>query len=121
MSVMNFITVRLGKDSIADIKKLCDANVGVLNEKILISVKCTQIPDSYGLGDYAFVWLGSDNNKGVQTKWKQGFKAVGIVKDVHRAEKYNKVVLMTMLTKPLERWLVILFAILKLSFVYLIK
>ena len=91
MSVMNFITVRLGKDSIADIKKLCDANVGVLNEKILISVKCTQIPDSYGLGDYAFVWLGSDNNKGVQTKWKQGFKAVGIVKDVHRAEKYNEV------------------------------
>ena len=91
MSVMNFITVRLGKDSVADIKKLCDANVGVLDEKILISVKCTQIPDSYGLGDYAFVWLGSDNNKGIQTKWKQGFKAVGIVKDVHRAEKYNEV------------------------------
>ena len=91
MSKMNFITVRLGKDSVADIKKLCDAKVGVLDEKFQIMVKCTQIPDSYSFGDYAFIWLGSDNNKGIQTKWKQGFKAVGIVKDVHRAEKYNDI------------------------------
>ncbi len=91
MNKTNFITVRLGKDSVADIKKLCDANTGILEEIFLISVKCTQIPDSYGLGDYAFIWLGSDNNKGIQTKWKQGFKAVGIVKDVKRAEKYNEI------------------------------
>ena len=91
MALFNFITVRLGKDSIPDIKKICESEVGVLDETFTINVKCTQVPDNYGYGDYAFLWLGSDNNKGMPTQWKQGFKAVGRVKGVNRGSSYNDI------------------------------
>lgn len=86
-----FITIRLGKDSVADINRLCEAPIGILKDRFSIVVRCTQVPDNYGANDYAFIWLGSDNNKGMPTKWKQGFKSVGIVKEVKRGEKYNDV------------------------------
>lgn len=89
MATYKFISVRLGKDSIAEIDKLCAAPSGVLQERFNITVRCTQIPEGFDTGDYAFIWLGSDNNKGMPTKWKQGFKAVGVVKDVQRGKKYN--------------------------------
>ena len=91
MALFNFITVRLGKDSIPDINKICESEVGVLDETFTINVKCTQVPDNYGYGDYAFLWLGSDNNKGMPTQWKQGFKAVGRVKGVNRGSSYNDI------------------------------
>ena len=91
MALFNFITVRLGKDSIPDIKKICASEVGVLDNTFTINVKCTQVPDNYGDGDYAFLWLGSDNNKGMPTQWKQGFKAVGRVKGVNRGSSYNDI------------------------------
>ena len=91
MALFNFITVRLGKDSIPDIKKLCESEVGVLDNPFTIKVKCTQVPDNYSDGDYAFLWLGSDNNKGMPTQWKQGFKAVGRVKGVNRGSSYNDI------------------------------
>lgn len=86
-----FVTIRLGKDSVADINRLCEAPIGILKDRFSIVVRCTQVPDNYGANDYAFIWLGSDNNKGMPTKWKQGFKSVGIVKEVKRGEKYNDV------------------------------
>lgn len=86
-----FITIRLGKDSVADINRLCEAPIGILKDRFSIVVRCTQVPDNYGANDYAFIWLGSDNNKGMPTKWKQGFKSVGVVKEVKRGEKYNDV------------------------------
>lgn len=89
MATYKFISVRLGKDSIAEIDKLCAAPSGVLQERFNITVRCTQIPEGFDTGDYAFIWLGSNNNKGMPTKWKQGFKAVGVVKDVQRGKKYN--------------------------------
>lgn len=89
MAAFNFITVRLGKDSIPDIKQICSSNVGIMGKTFAIHVKCTQVPDNYGYGDYAFLWLGSDNNKGMPTDWKQGFKAVGRVKNVIRGKNYN--------------------------------
>ena len=89
MATFNFITVRLGKDSIPDIQKICMSEVGILERTFSINVKCTQVPDNYGDNDYAFLWLGSDNNKGIPTQWKQGFKAVGRVKNVIRGENYN--------------------------------
>ena len=89
MAGFNFITVRLGKDSIPDIKQICSSYVGILSEPLTINVKCTQVPDNYGHNDYAFLWLGSDNNKGMPTNWKQGFKAVGRVKNVLRGKNYN--------------------------------
>ena len=87
----NFITVRLGKDSIPEIERICDSFKGILEQGINITVRCTQIPDNYKAGDYAFIWLGSDNNKGVPTKWKQGFKAFGIVQSINRGLKYNDI------------------------------
>ena len=89
MATFNFITVRLGKDSIPDIKLICSSQVGIQNATFTINVKCTQVPENYGQGDYAFVWLGSDNNKGIPTDWKQGFKAVGRVNNVIRGNNYN--------------------------------
>ena len=89
MTTFNFITVRLGKDSVPDIQKICLSEVGVLEKTFSINVKCTQVPDNYGDNDYAFLWLGSDNNKGIPTHWKQGFKAVGRVKSVIRGKNYN--------------------------------
>lgn len=89
MATFNFITVRLGKDSVPDIQKICSSEVGVLGKTFSINVKCTQVPDNYGDNDYAFLWLGSDNNKGIPTQWKQGFKAVGRVRSVIRGKNYN--------------------------------
>lgn len=89
MATFNFITVRLGKDSVPDIQKICLSEVGVLGKTFSINVKCTQVPDNYGDNDYAFLWLGSDNNKGIPTQWKQGFKAVGRVRSVIRGKNYN--------------------------------
>lgn len=90
MNSYNFITVRLGKDSINDINLICSSEVGILSQNFKITVKCTQIPDSYAPNDYAFIWLGSDNNKGAPTKWKQGFKAVGKVTNIIRGASYNE-------------------------------
>lgn len=89
MATFNFITVRLGKDSVPDIQKICLSEVGVLGKTFSINVKCTQVPDNYGDNDYAFLWLGSDNNKGIPTQWKQGFKAVGRVRSVIWGKNYN--------------------------------
>ena len=89
MDAFNFITVRLGKDSINDINLICSSEVGIVSHSFIITVKCTQIPDNYAPNDYAFIWLGSDNNKGAPTKWKQGFKAVGKVANIRRGSNYN--------------------------------
>ena len=86
---INFISVRLGKDSIPDIERISSSKVGIIDTPFTINVRCTQIPDNYKDGDYAFIWLGSDNNKGAPTKWKQGFKAVGRVTHVNRAANRN--------------------------------
>ena len=89
MGTFSFITVRLGKDSVPEIQRICSSNVGVLVNTFTINVRCTQVPDNYDNGDYAFIWLGSDNNKGVPTRWKQGFRAVGRVVSVCRGNSYN--------------------------------
>lgn len=89
MEDFNFITIRLGKDSVSDIKRLYSSSTGIIEQPFDINVRCTQVPETFSSGDYAFVWLGSDNNKGMPTNWKQGFKAVGVVKEVQRGKKYN--------------------------------
>lgn len=86
-----FVSVRLGKDSVDDIGVVERAPIGVLKTAFEIKVRCTQVPEDYSSGDYAFIWLGSDNAKGAPTAWKQGFKAMGTVRKVERGEKYNDV------------------------------
>ena len=89
MTNYRFITVRLGKDSIDEIGLIESCASGILFDRKTITVRCTQVPDNLSESDYAFIWLGSDNNKGAATSWKQGFKAMGIVRNVAKGEKYN--------------------------------
>lgn len=89
MTDISFATLRLGKTSVTDIKLLNAQTGGVLNPAIEISVVCTQVPAELEIGVYTFIWLGSDNNKGIATEWKQGFKAIGKIKDITRGVKYN--------------------------------
>lgn len=85
---MKFITIRLGKDSIPTIKAIDGLNEGIQKDAFSISVKCTQVPPDVDINNIAFIWLGSDNSKGMQTEWKQGFKAIGVVTKIERGEKY---------------------------------
>lgn len=84
-----FATLRLGKTSVNDIKRINSKIGGAIKEKFSISVVCTQIPNDLTTGVVVFIWLGSDNSKGAPTEWKQGFKAMGRVTSVIRGEKYN--------------------------------
>lgn len=89
MASSNFIIIRLGKDSIPDIQKISNSEVGVLSKPFSINIKCKQVPEDYRKDDYAFLWLGSDNSKGAHTQWKQGFKAVGRVTEIKKGEKFQ--------------------------------
>ena len=89
MNNLKFATFRLGKTSIQDIKALDQKKPGVVEDSYSFVVTCTQVPDDLGVGTIVFVWLGSDNSKGMPTAWKQGFRGVGIVTAVDKATKYN--------------------------------
>lgn len=86
---MTFATLRLGKTSVDDIRLIDAQEGGILAAPMSISVVCTQVPADLVPGTYTFLWLGSDNSKGMPTAWKQGFKALGVVRSVERGEKYN--------------------------------
>lgn len=86
---MTFASLRLGKTSVEGIRQIDAQESGILPTPMPISVVCTQVPEALVSGTYTFLWLGSDNSKGIATSWKQGFKAIGIVKYVNRGEKYN--------------------------------
>lgn len=86
---MTFATVRLGKTSVDDIRGLDSHPSGCVYPSKSISVVCTQVPIDLVVGTYAFIWLGSDNSKGIATSWKQGFKAIGRIQSIERGEKFN--------------------------------
>ena len=89
MSNFEFASVRLGKTSVDDIKRINGFDPGILTSPIQIKVICTQVPSELERGHYVFLWLGSDNSKGMPTEWKQGFKSFGIVEKVEKGENYN--------------------------------
>ena len=89
MADFTFATLRLGKTSVEEIKRINSKSGGVPTASFPISVVCTQIPADLDVGVIVFIWLGSDNSKGIATEWKQGFKAIGRVTSVDRGEKYN--------------------------------
>jgi len=74
----NFVIVRLGKDSVVDIRKI-DGLQGEQTIPLQLTVACAQVPTEVGVGDFCFIWLGSDNNKGAETDWKKGIRAIGEV------------------------------------------
>lgn len=86
---MTFATVRLGKASVSDIRGIDAKPAGIVNPNYMINVQCTQVPPEFALDTYVFIWLGSDNSKGLSTAWKQGFKAIGKVTQITRGTKYN--------------------------------
>lgn len=73
-----FAIVRLGKDSIGDIKAI-DALHSSPNSPVTFTVKCSQVPSELDVGDLVFVCLGSDNNQGTPTAWIRGLRALGTV------------------------------------------
>lgn len=89
MDSLSFATLRLGKDSVDDINHINAHQPGIIETQTEITVTCTQVPTEFDVGTIVFLWLGSDNNKGMPTAWKQGFKTVGQVEEIQRGEKYN--------------------------------
>ena len=87
--MIKFATVRLGKTSVEDIKRINSFPIGIMSSPIVIPVVCTQVPSELEINTIIFLWFGSDNAKGIPTEWKQGFKAVGTVEDIKRGESFN--------------------------------
>lgn len=85
---MQFVVVRLGKDSLSDINRLNDKNAPT-GVPFSFPFTCAQVEDGIDVGDFAFVWLGSDNNKGQPTSWKQGLRAIGKITSLTRTGGFN--------------------------------
>jgi hypothetical protein len=83
-----FFVIRLGKDSVEDIRRL-DALKTAPETPINLTVTCTQVPNKLAAGGYVFIWFGSDNSKGAPTNWKQGMRAVGVVTSLEGGPGYN--------------------------------
>lgn len=84
----NFAIIRLGKDSVADIRTL-DALHQAPPVPIAFTVRCAQVPQELAAGDYAFFCLGSDNNKGIATAWTRGVRALGTITGKTGGPGYN--------------------------------
>ena len=89
MSAPKFVTLRLGKDSVTDIKAIDALPGGVQSPPYSLTVVCKQVPRALEVGTYAIIWLGSDNSKGMPTSWKQGIRAIARIKQVELGEKHN--------------------------------
>ena len=89
MDMPKFVTIRLGKDSVADIKRIDAYPTGIQSPVLDLTVVCKQVPRGLQAGTFALLWLGSDNSKGIKTAWKQGFRAVAKITEVVLGEKHN--------------------------------
>lgn len=85
---MDFIVVRLGKDSVADINKI-DGTSPEKFEPFILEFTCKQVEQSIQPGAFALLYLGSDNNKGTATDWKQGLRALGILRAIVGWENFQ--------------------------------
>ncbi|MDW9225686.1 AAA ATPase domain protein [Burkholderia cepacia] len=83
-----FAIVRLGKDSVADIKSIDALRVSPARP-LSFKVRCSQVPEELAAGDYIFVCLGSDNNNGTATEWIRGVRALGSVTSKTGGPRYN--------------------------------
>lgn len=67
--------VRLGPTSSALSSELALSKHG--DYPSTIELHCAQVPNDFDVGSFVWIWLGSDNNKGQQTAWAQGIRAIG--------------------------------------------
>ena len=90
MPKFEFATIRLGKQeqSIEQIRAL-NLLKGIKEPPFSLSVTCRQVQESVKSGVFVFIWLGSDNNKGQPTEWKQGLRAFGKIINKSGGEQYN--------------------------------
>ena len=86
-SAQDLAVVRLGSDSVAQINQLLQVNPDLL--PIEIEIACKQVPREIAPGVFAFIWLGTHNNKGGPTPWLQGLRALGRITDVRGGPNYN--------------------------------
>lgn len=82
-----FAVVRLGKDSEEIIERL-NANATLDELPMEFEIKCKQVPDIEP-GAFAFIWLGTNNNKGAPTPWTQGLRALGRITRIEGGPRYN--------------------------------
>lgn len=73
-----FAIIRLGKDSVTDIKTI-DALHKSPATPVQFTVHCKQVPTELDTGDYAFFCFGSDNSQGAPTDWVRGVRALGTI------------------------------------------
>ncbi len=83
-----FAIIRLGKDSVADIRAL-DALHSSPAEPVKLTINCKQVPTELVVGDYAFICFGSDNSQGAPTDWVRGVRALGRVVRKDGGPGYN--------------------------------
>jgi hypothetical protein len=85
----NFYIIRLGADSENEIRKL-DACTEYTLRQFTITVQCKQVPSGVHSGDFAIIWLGTNNNKGGKTSWIQGVRALGAITKIFSYGGYNE-------------------------------
>ncbi len=86
----NFFIIRLGKDSVEDIKRI-DALKRAPDQPFDLTVTCTQVPSELTPGDYVLIWFGSDNSKGAETEWKKGMRSFAVVTSLTGGPGYSDV------------------------------
>ena len=84
---MGFVVVRLGKDSVPTIKQFSDGDSAPPFE---FDFKCKQVEETIDVGDYALIYLGSDNNQGIETAWKQGLRGMAKIVSLDRGAGFNE-------------------------------
>ncbi len=85
----NFYMLRLGAESETDIRTIDSCHRENLAHPFEIHVRCKQVPQSVAVGDFAVIWLGTNNNKGGRTPWVQGVRALGVIIGLSGEEGYN--------------------------------
>jgi hypothetical protein len=85
-----FGIIRLGKDSVDAIRKV-DSYSSLSLVNLDIQLQCSQVPSYLVPGDCIFIWLGSDNSKGVETPWEKGLRAIGLLADKKGGPSYKDV------------------------------
>jgi MoxR-like ATPase len=83
---VGFVFVRLGQDSGPEIEML---DAGTTKAPFEISVKCKQVPATAVPNDIVIIYLGSNNNKGIDTPWVKGLRAIGRLSSITGGPRHN--------------------------------
>jgi hypothetical protein len=86
--VTGFFIIRLGADSEKEIREI-DAITRYSPTSFSINIHCKQVPKGVSKGDFAVIWLGTNNNKGGKTPWTQGIRAIGQIEGVYGPPGYS--------------------------------